>query len=307
MNSKPFILALIAGAVGFGLSWKHYAVAHVPSAYEQACLASSQSSSVETEVATLRKELDALAQDRTRIRRQIKTLQDVEFVDAAAPEKPEETAKKEASSIQEQEKKARRFRNELVGRYAPFYYRAGLNAAQIDQLEMMMTEHWQDTADLKAVAELKNLNNNEEEITQLRSKADATLQKNEKSLLGDEGFARLQEYERTLPARDFVTSVATQLYHTNTPLSGDQAEKLTNLLADNNTAYKQGGKINLDETDWQTVMDKLGTVIAPGKQSTAFVNSFNLKALLPKRGEELGKKVEALLGVALSDADGARK
>jgi len=263
--------------------------------------ASTPNSKDETEVIALRKELDALAQDRARIRRQIKILQDVEFVDVTMPEKPEETAKKEASSIKEQEKKAREFRSAVVGHYAPFYYQAGLNAAQIDQFETMMTEHWQDTADVKAVAELEKLKDDDAEVAQLRTKANDTLEKNEKALLGNDGFQQLQEFERTLPARDFVASVATQLYHTNTPLTGDQAQKLTNLLAENNQAYKKGGKIDLAETDWQTVRDKLVTVIGPGKQSTAFENSFNLTALLPKQGEEIGKKIEMRLGIALSE------
>lgn len=300
MISKTFVIALLASVVGFGLSWKSKSQARTSST-DGNTMASTQNSTIESDVTALRKELDALAQDRTRILRQMRILQDVEFIDATVPEKPEETAKKEASSIKEQEKKAREFRRGIVGRYAPFCYRAGLNTAQIDQLEIMMTEHWQDTADLKAIAELKKLKDDDAEVAQLRTKADDTLQKNEKTLLGDDGFRQLQEFERTLPARDFVTSMATQLYHTNAPLTGDQAEKLTNLLAENNQSYVKGGKIDLAETDWQAVHDKLVTVIAPGKQSAAFENSFNLTTLLRKQGEEIGKKIDAQLGVALSE------
>jgi hypothetical protein len=300
MISKTFVIALLASVVGFGLSWKSKSPARASSTVGNT-VASTQNSTIESDVTGLRKELDSLAQDRTRINSQMKVLQDVEFSDGTVPEKLEETAKKEASSIKEQEKKAREFRSGIVGRYAPFCYRAGLNAAQIDQLEMMMTEHWQDTADLKAIAELKKLKNDDAEVAQLRTKADDTLQKNEKALLGDGGFRQLQEFERTLPARDFVSAMATQLYHTNTPLTSDQAENLTNLLVDNNQAYTKGGKVDLAETDWQTVHEKLVTVIAPGKQSTAFENSFNLTSSLRKRSEEIGKKIEAQLGVALAE------
>lgn len=150
-------------------------------------------------------------------------LKRIEFVDESKPLRADEVAKKEADSIAGQEQKARGYRSHLATQYAPFYYQAGLSNEQIDRLEMMLTDHWQSMADIRAVAESRRLADGDPVLKELRAKADQTLQEAEIALLGQEGFVKLDDYKRSLPARDFAATVAVNLYQTETPLTTAQA------------------------------------------------------------------------------------
>ena len=253
----------------------------------------SQDRQIMEALANTKAKLGASENEIPALKQSIALLQKIEFIDATLPAKPEETAKKEADSITEQEQKARGYRAHLVAQYAPFYYRTGLNNEQIDRLETMLTDHWQSTADIAAIAEEKKLKDEDSALADLRKSTDQTLNNAKIELLGEAGFQCLQDYERTLPARDFTAAVTENLYFTDAPLNADQAEKLTQMLADNSRSYQEGKKVDVTETDWGKVLEQMPSILSP-KQRTAFSNSYNIFAGMPHSAEVFSKKFSKL-------------
>jgi hypothetical protein len=65
-----------------------------------------------------------------------------------------------------------------------------------------------------------------------------------KTLLGDQGYAEYQNYQQTLPQRGIANRLQQSLSYTSTPLSDDQASQLIQILAQNpgaNPMAKLGG------------------------------------------------------------------
>ncbi|MFT3869654.1 MAG: hypothetical protein QM715_14455 [Nibricoccus sp.] len=252
-----------------------------------------QKKSLDEQTTIYREKLASIEKEITALNRSIALLMKIEFTEATAPVSKEEAARKESDSIAEQEKKARGYRAHLAAQYAPFYYRSGLNDAQIDRLEIMLTDHWQSLADIDAIMETQKLKESDLAVIRLRSKAEQTLNAAEKELLGEEGFKRLQDYERTLAARQFAASVAENLYFTDCPLKAEQAEQITKLLARHNEALRNNEPFDMDKTDWAKVLKGMKSILSSG-QHEGFMNVYNAHAVLPQYGEEFGRKMSSL-------------
>ncbi|MFT3783895.1 MAG: hypothetical protein QM790_17935 [Nibricoccus sp.] len=253
------------------------------------------------ETAATQEKLASIEKEITTLTRAITILQQIEFIDATVPPSAEQAAKSESSSIAEQEKKAQAYRAHLAAQYAPFCYRRGLSDAQIDRLEVILTDHWQSKADIEAIKEAQKLTEADPAVVKLQVKADETLSAAEKELLGEDGLKQLQEYERSLPARQFAASVAEHLYFTDSPLSAKQAEQLTELLARNNEPFRNGQPFDMEATDWPKVIEQMQPILSPPQQ-TGFHNVYNVHAVLPRLGESVREKANQLFATLSTEA-----
>lgn len=293
MFSKILLFTAAIACTAFCLRQNAQQNAHTARAKTELSIIASQHLPVAKENSLARERLSTAEQEITDLRQSIALLERIEFIDATVREKPEEAAKTETDSLAKQEQKARGYRAHLVSQYAPFYYRASLSNAQVDRLEVMLTDHWQSMADIEAIVETKKLNDDDPSVQELRAKAEQTLHNAEKELLGEDGFQRLQDYKRTLLAREFTASVAENLYFTEKPLNADQAEKLTSLLTDNNEPYIKGKTFNTDETNWVKVREQMQSILSP-MQYAGFLSTYNVHAVLPQCYESFSKKMNLL-------------
>lgn len=306
MFSKVITFACAIACTAFCVRLNSQQNARAEYAKTELAAIATQSRLIKSEIVRAQETIPGAETESQTLKQSIAFLQKIEFIDATAPAKPGETEKKEADSLADQEQRARGYRAHLVSQYAPFYYRVGLTNEQIDQLETILTDHWQSTADITAVIEIQKMKDNDPSAIALRKSADSALHKAERKLLGKDGFQQLREYERSLPAREFTSSVAEQLYYTDAPLNAGQAAKLTQFLADNCTTYKNGGKVVMENIEWPSVLHSIETVLAP-KQRTAFLNTYNITAILPQTVEAVGKRTAALFESLDTDPDSKGK
>lgn len=290
MFSKIILFTAATACTAFCLRQNAQQNARTARAQAELSVIDSRQPPAEKDRPFAKEKLAATEKEITTLKRSITLLERIEFIDATTTE---EIAKKETESIAQQEQKARGYRAQLVSQYAPFYCRAGLSNAQIDRLETLLTDHWQSRADIAAIIETKKLEENDASVSELRAKADQTLHHAEKELLGAEGFKRLQDYERTLPAREFTASLAENLYFTASPLNADQAEKITHLLTDNNEPFRKGETFNMDQTDWAKVLEQMPTILSP-RQHDGFTSAYNVHAVMPQCVEASWKKLSTL-------------
>jgi len=90
----------------------------------------------------------------------------------------------------------------------------------------------------------------------------AGLQAAMNNLLGPEGYDRLQNYERTLPARDAINQIVLFAAE-SAPITNQQADVLTQLVADADPAYRQGGQVgDVSDLDWAAIVDRSQTILS---------------------------------------------
>lgn len=183
------------------------------------------------------------------------------LVKAAAPAAPSDQAQQQ--SLAEEEQRKRGYRARLAAQYGPLFVRLGLRQDQIDQFETAMTNHWEETADLQAVAQADHLGGQDASVAKLQAQDDVDLKLAETGLLGDDGCNQLQDYERSLPVRDFVTTIAEHLYYTDSPLNGSQADALTRILAANSPGYAQGGAASPQDIQWPAALPAARALLSP--------------------------------------------
>jgi hypothetical protein len=118
---------------------------------------------------------------------------------------------------------------------------------------------------LDAVMLEQSLQPNDPVIQSLRKRADDDLQARLADALGDAGADELKHYERTLPARSMAERFAGAAALGDVPLTLQQAEQLTQIMAGAAEASPGGGKIDPSTIDWVKVDTQAQTVLSPAQ------------------------------------------
>ena len=252
--------ALVLAAVGFHQAGRARKADEI-----RLALASEQRESTAA-IVRAEQELADGARARKQLEKDVASLKNIVIVDAPAVSVQQE-AKKDQESVLDQEQRARGYRSRLVAEYAPFYLKIGLSAEQIDRFERILTDHWQSTEDIAAVATAKGLGDQDQSVAKLREQATASLRQEETELLNEDGYRQLQDYERTLPVRALTASLAERLYYTDAPLNATQAERLTQILARASKSYGEGAAADPQQIDWSAVLTQVQGMLAPVQHS----------------------------------------
>jgi hypothetical protein len=130
----------------------------------------------------------------------------------------------------------------VEARYAPLFKNLNLPADQIEKLKTLLADRSTTMQDVMIAAREQGLNPRENPEAFRKVVADAQNQVNDaiKSVIGDQGFAQLTNYEQTLPQRNVVNELQQRLSYTSTPLTAAQAEQMVQILA-NNAPQRQPG------------------------------------------------------------------
>lgn len=122
----------------------------------------------------------------------------------------------------------------LDGHYATLFKKLALTPAQLAQFKNLLVEKQSALIDVAGAARAQGLNprTDRDEFRQLVTQAQAEIDTNIRSVLGDDGFADYQQYQKTLPQRTSVDQFAQRLSYTSTPLTDAQSDQLVQILAD---------------------------------------------------------------------------
>ena len=132
-------------------------------------------------------------------------------------------------------------KGQLDAHYAALFKSLNLSPQQLDQFKNLLVQKQQALMDAMAAAREQGINPRSDPaaFNQAVSDAQAAVDAQIQSALGDAGFSQYQQYVQTLPDRNTVTQLQQALSYTSTPLSDDQAGQMIQLLA--NTATQRGG------------------------------------------------------------------
>jgi hypothetical protein len=126
-------------------------------------------------------------------------------------------------------------------RYASFVAAQGLAPNQARSLEDAVMAATERSLDIKSTAEAQGLSQTDPAVSTILNQSEQNLKNTVNAILGDDGYEKLQDYQRTLPTRDFVNTLAGELAFSDSPLTGEQADLLVSELAAANASYQNGG------------------------------------------------------------------
>jgi hypothetical protein len=121
----------------------------------------------------------------------------------------------------------------LDGRYAALFRTLKLSPADLEKFKDLLVDRQSAAADVFNTAREQGLNprENRDQIRQLIEGFEAEADASIRSMLGETAYQQYQQYEKTAPQRSVVGQIEQRLSYSSTPLYGNQAEQLVNLLA----------------------------------------------------------------------------
>lgn len=181
-----------------------------------------------------------------------------------------------------------RARGQLDGRYAALFAKLRLSPAQLERLQQLLVDKQNTMRDVTSAMRDQGLSTRRDNADQVRSlvqAANAEIDNQIRSELGEAVYAQYQEYERTQPQRSFVERVQQRLSYSGEPLSEQQAASLVSVLAQASTAetsqpnrgpfgFRGGGGGNVTLSD---------TTVA---QAGTFLTASQVKALQDMQREQ---------------------
>lgn len=120
-------------------------------------------------------------------------------------------------------------------RYAALFRNLNLPVEQIEKLKTLLTDRTASMQDVMSAARDQGINprENPEAFRKLVSDVQNQINDGIKSVIGEQGFAQLTNYEQTMPQRNVINELQQRLSYTSTPLTPAQAEQMVQILATN--------------------------------------------------------------------------
>jgi hypothetical protein len=158
-------------------------------------------------------------------------------------------------------------RSRTQARYAPLYRRLCLTPAQIEKFENALAVRNERTSDMWAALREQGLPLDGPEARMANTPIYQDYVAAQTSVLGEEGFKQLQDYESTLEVRNVAAALAGAAATRGAPLTGDQAEQLARTLAACSPVYAagRGGALPKD-VEWDKAAMLCQSFLTPAQQ-----------------------------------------
>jgi hypothetical protein len=87
------------------------------------------------------------------------------------------------------------------------------------------------------------------------------------AVLGDEGFSRLEQFERALPVEPLANAVVGALASGDSPASVEQSDQLLQILAEASVPYQKGKTARQNSIDWKQARSRAAGVLTPAQMT----------------------------------------
>jgi hypothetical protein len=150
-------------------------------------------------------------------------------------------------------------------RFGPLYAQLGLSPDQIARFEQRLSAASEATMDIMAASQAKGLAPNDPAVMQLANQERAAFLEDARGILGDAGLREYQNYDRAYGAREAVTALLGNMLAIQAPLSADQVNQLTQIVANRSVGYQQGGRVSGRGQDvaWRDVVADASPLLSP--------------------------------------------
>ncbi len=148
-------------------------------------------------------------------------------------------------------------------KYGPLFRRLGLTSGQIEGFLASVARHKEQDADCDAAVQSLGLAEGDEAIARLRGRASAKAEAEQRALLGEEGFRKTKDYEKTLMLRGTVAAFASSAVMAGVALTTQQAEEMTQIVIGASVRMKPDGWVVSNSIDWDAVDARARGVLSP--------------------------------------------
>jgi hypothetical protein len=145
-------------------------------------------------------------------------------------------------------------RANLAATYGPFFRSRGLSPEHVAKFGRIFLQREEARMDLADVLRSQGEEASGKAVATLKAKAEADYGAGLRELLGETGYAQLQDYERSSWMRQMVSAVAGVAVLEHAPFSAQQADELVGIIAGASKRYQQGGSATDDDIDWDAVL-----------------------------------------------------
>ncbi|HUR58362.1 MAG TPA: sigma-70 family RNA polymerase sigma factor [Opitutaceae bacterium] len=152
-------------------------------------------------------------------------------------------------------------------RFGPLYSRLNLSPEQVARFEQRLTAASETSLDLMAASVAKGLSPQDPAVQRLGADEKSKFEADVRQLLGEAGFREYQNYERSQPARESVSQLLGNLTAIGAPLTADQMNQLTQIVANHSPAYQQGARVKGTAADvrWNEVVTDAQNLLSPAQ------------------------------------------
>jgi hypothetical protein len=272
MSPKKIILtvALMGSAIAIGIAWRAWAAAD--SAEAGRARVGTLQAKTETELRQVNEVLAATERAHIAAEAALAALRDAK--PAAPPKETGGVAKSPTENrgvthpaellakdpkLQVMQLAAERARFETT--YGPMLKKLQLSAEQVAKLRDAHVRSEEQKADIAAIAREQKLTRDDPVLAKLNRDAFDELRAVQMEVLRPDGYAVLQDYEHTLPARAIVERFAGAMAIADKPITAGQAERLTEIVAQASGAAGRD-RIDLGRTDWSQVDERAASVLS---------------------------------------------
>jgi len=173
-------------------------------------------------------------------------------------------------------------RGYLAQTWGATFARLHLSGDQVDQMETLMIDDMENSMDLNAAIQSQGLSYNDPAAVTEREKQAADLQAAEVNVIGQQAYDAFDAVSRANAVRGTVEQVASMTTFSAAPLTGEQSEQLTQVMAQSSTDYQSGKKATAATVNWNAVLSQAPAFLSPTQvatlQGVAQQNQFNALA-----------------------------
>jgi hypothetical protein len=148
--------------------------------------------------------------------------------------------------------------------YAPLFRALQLSPVQAAQFCDHLMRRAAAKSDLQAAAEAQRLPDHDTAVRGLADRSDWEFKEAQLALLGEAGARQAMEFERTLPVREGVATIASTATLAGVPLTAAQSEQLLRVLVAA-TPRNPDDTLNMREIDWERVSEQARQFLSPAQ------------------------------------------
>jgi hypothetical protein len=121
----------------------------------------------------------------------------------------------------------------LDSRYSALFRNLSLTPDQLERFKELLVEKRIAASDVRSAAREQGMSGREdrENLAKIVATTQAEIDESIRAALGESGFAKYENFEKTLPQRNLVDQLERRLSYSSTPLTNQQTEQMVTILA----------------------------------------------------------------------------
>jgi len=178
--------------------------------------------------------------------------------------------------------------------YGPFFRLAGLSPAEREKFTAARQAQSETQDDINALKTSGQYDPKDPVWRTLEKETQDATTSAEREILGDEGFAQLEEYNREYSAWEYAGDTAAGLDLAGTPMTFEQTKKLVDTIVAATPVDPKSNDLLSSKTDWDAVENEAQNFLTP-EQFKVFSSPF----LNSAKGGRLSRQLDTALDKAI--------